>query len=174
MRFDLVSDVHEDTGWRGRPLRTGTSETLVIAGDVGNGVEVTAAAVTALAREYGQVVFVDGNHEFYSSGGEIDRRGIGSRKRSPRMSTISTGKGPFCLGNTAFAGANGWYQFHEPSSVRFGRNRSGGAGAPTTRGSSSRGATRSRRWNSGKNRDAPCSANSNAPATIQRSSMSSS
>ena len=119
MRFDLVSDVHEDTGWRGRPLRTGSSETLVIAGDVGNGVEVTVAAVTALAREYGQVVFVDGNHEFYSSGGEIDRTRDRLQEAFPANVHYLDRKGPFCLGNTAFAGANGWYQFHEPSSGSF-------------------------------------------------------
>ena len=119
MRFDLVSDVHQDIGWRDLPVRTGDSETLVIAGDVGNRVEVTVAAVTALARVYRDVVFVDGNHEFYSSGGEIDGTRNRLQEAFPANVHYLDREGPFRLGNTAFAGANGWYQFHEPSSGSF-------------------------------------------------------
>lgn len=119
MRFDLTSDVHQDIGWRGRRLRTGEAETLVIAGDVGNSVEATVRAVSELARGYEQVVFVDGNHEFYSSGGAMDRTRDQLAAALPANVHYLDRSGLFVVGNTAFAGANGWYRFREPSSGSF-------------------------------------------------------
>lgn len=119
MRFDLTSDVHQDIGWGGRRLRTGASETLVIAGDVGNSVETAVRTVRGLAPDYGQVIFVDGNHEFYSSAGEIDRTRDRLAASFPANVHYLDRDGPFRLGNTAFAGANGWYRFREPSSGSF-------------------------------------------------------
>ena len=119
MRFDLTSDVHQDIGWRTRRLRTGNAGTLVIAGDVGNSAEATVRTVSELALEYEQVVFVDGNHEFYSSNGEMDRTRDQLAAAFPANVHYLDRAGLFQIGNTAFAGANGWYRFREPSSGPF-------------------------------------------------------
>ena len=119
MRFDLVSDVHQDIGWRGRPLETGACDTLVLPGDVGNRVGVTAAVVADLAGKYRDVVFVDGNHEFYSSFGALDRTRDQLAEAFPEGVHYLDREGPFRVGHTAFAGANGWYHFRAPGGGSF-------------------------------------------------------
>ena len=120
MRFDLVSDVHQDGGWGHRALRTGESDTLVLAGDIGNRVATTAAAIAALADQYRDVVFVDGNHEFYSSYGDFNRTRDQLAAALPENVRYLDREDPFRLGNTAFVGANGWYHFRAPDCGSFG------------------------------------------------------
>lgn len=119
MRFDLISDVHQDIGWGRRGLETGEADVLVLAGDVGNDGAVTAATVAALADDYREVVFVDGNHEFYSSHGALDAtRELLADAFPPNVRYLDR-NGPFRLGDTAFVGANGWYHFRAPGGGSF-------------------------------------------------------
>lgn len=134
MKFDLISDFHVEMnveyrstkGWQpGEPIlyawhKDRKSDVLVIAGDSANYHEDSIAVVYEAAQHYEHVVFVDGNHEFYSNyrnnrsvmrDMEYFNSMANTRNRVAKNITYLNGEVTWQTGKTLFVGANGWYNF---------------------------------------------------------------
>lgn len=124
MKFDLMSDLHVDLSPRIK-LDYGamaTSPIAVVAGDISNDPDLTIMEIDRIAAHYERVLFVDGNHEHYDNRDEYRRHPDrtpewvyahlwANFRDHPNVHYLGSGKTPVVIGNTAFVGANNWYDF---------------------------------------------------------------
>lgn len=71
MKFCLISDVHVDiTAWDPARLARSSRDcnTIVVAGDISNDVWTTSRWIVDLKKEFENVIWVAGNHDYYSIG----------------------------------------------------------------------------------------------------------
>ena len=117
MRFDLVSDVHDDFYRNGTLLsyleRMRNADVLVVAGDVSNERARTADVLNEMTRVYPDVVFVDGNHDHYGQQNvrETETAYFLSRLERNVVYLRPQRPGPVTLDGITFVGLNGWYDF---------------------------------------------------------------
>lgn len=124
MKFDILSDVHQDGGWGTYP-KTGNNSTLVLAGDLYNGHVGAVKVLHYFAKYYETILYVDGNHEFYGSGAYIPIQDNMKRVRDIILRTKPSNvhylseEGPWTgPDGVAFVGVNGWYDFNAPGAPR--------------------------------------------------------
>jgi hypothetical protein len=67
MQIHLISDIHVERGFDFRLIKNSGSDVLVLAGDVGVGSVQTSKVLKHFASVFPHVIYVFGNHEFYSS-----------------------------------------------------------------------------------------------------------
>lgn len=117
MKICFVSDLHVDHNQP--PVEWPEADVLVIAGDTANTIGNVLKTVTRLARQYSQVVLVDGNHEGYSNapqGRTVEDTIEGIRRQLPDNAHLLGHHEPKILldgpnGPVWFVGCNGWYSF---------------------------------------------------------------
>jgi predicted phosphodiesterase len=120
MKYDVGSDIHVDIN-SSQPLafedlKQDGSDVLVLAGDISNDARYTAYIIEEAAKVYDDVVFVDGNHEHYSSYdlGMTVEDGMkflsDLSDENPNIHFLD-GKRTFQKEGVLFVGANGWYDF---------------------------------------------------------------
>ena len=119
MKYDLGSDLHVDINARIGMVNfkdQQKSDTIVLAGDLANTLELTAQVLALAATVYKNVIFVDGNHEHYC--GKQDNATIfdnmdylrEAAKVIPNVSYL-TGTNRVIIDDVMFAGVNAWYDF---------------------------------------------------------------
>lgn len=121
MKYDLGSDLHVDINAKigmvnFKKQKHEDSDTIVLAGDLSNELELTANVIAVAANSYKNVVFVDGNHEHYH--GIHDNVSISEAmeyfknvaKAIPNVTYLS-GVGHTIIDGIMFAGVNAWYDF---------------------------------------------------------------
>jgi predicted phosphodiesterase len=125
MKFDLMSDLHVDLS-PGAILdykSIATSPIAVVAGDISNSPIKTIRELERIAEAYDQVLFVDGNHESYDNKSSMKGRPdymppkVYSTLRSAfeghsKVVYLDQGRNAHIIGDTAFIGANSWYDFN--------------------------------------------------------------
>jgi predicted phosphodiesterase len=115
MKFDLVSDLHIDfwgeqfhTDW----LKDQHCDTLVVAGDVSDNVEMTCEFVdTVLCNAYGRVLIVDGNHEHQPQFPNLEDSIRNWEICIAQTSANYLGFGAVDIDGVRFIGINGWWSF---------------------------------------------------------------
>jgi len=114
MKFDLVSDLHIDfwdDKFKHDWLKYQTSDTLVIAGDTSDSVDITCEYVTSLESYYKNIVIVDGNHEHQNCMTEIAENTKYWSYCIGQTRAHYLGDVYYQTGNTRFIGINGWWSF---------------------------------------------------------------
>ena len=120
MKFDLISDVHQDMGWRDEWPATGDSDILVLPGDLHNTMWGAVSVLDYFANRYKKILYVDGNHEYYGARGfvPVDENMQSVRNfilnEKPSNVHYLSQEGPYVSDGVAFVGANGWYNFTAP------------------------------------------------------------
>lgn len=114
MNFDLVSDLHIDfwgeqfqKDW----LKYQTSDTLVIAGDVSDYVDMTCEYVDSLHEYYDTVIIVDGNHEHQPQFPLLESSVVNWRHCIAQTRAHYLGDSKFDHNGVRFIGVNGWWSF---------------------------------------------------------------
>jgi len=135
MKFDLSSDLHTDVhGDIWKHPETGQnhvlnweqwklSDTLVIAGDITNGLVSTKRVLEAATLQYKHVLFVDGNHDHYDTYFYVKNtttnedalkkfaKSVSKKHDRPdALVYLSVGRTAL-LEDVLFVGANGWYDW---------------------------------------------------------------
>ena len=123
MYFDLISDLHVDRNDWFKPEKQmydweseKKSDTLVIAGDMADGIKLAIRLCGEASEFYDEVIIVDGNHEHFRSGMTVSG---GCKiiadycKKNPKVKFLNRQHGSnfVKIGSCAFIGANGWYNF---------------------------------------------------------------
>jgi len=114
MNFDLVSDLHIDfwaDEFQHDWIKHQTSDTLVIAGDVSDSVEMTCEYVTGLEQHYKHIMIIDGNHEHQKRMQEIPDSTQHFKECIAQTRAHYLGSGHYQTGNVRFIGINGWWSF---------------------------------------------------------------
>lgn len=125
--FDLISDTHFDSWRQGIDLfDPGTmqnvgSDTLVVAGDTSNYIP-QAVEFWKRCQTYKTVIVLDGNHEHYNADAELGMRGYPTHvpaamdvieKLAEQINVhFLNGTNEVIVGDTAFVGVNGWYDWN--------------------------------------------------------------
>ena len=120
MRIVAIADLHYDETRRSRveaiasAVRVAEADVLVIAGDIGDGVEGAGEAL-ALFEGVGETrLMVPGNHDLWQDAGPFETRRI-YEEAIPAMAAEHgfecLDRGPVIIGETAFIGAMGWYDY---------------------------------------------------------------
>lgn len=112
LSFDLVSDLHLDM-WDDKASSMleaiePTSDTLVIAGDLCEAINLNPEWIHILSHKYRLVLYVPGNHEFYGSSPESAREILDSRVADARGWFILDGT-EFSFGLKTFTGTTLWF-----------------------------------------------------------------
>lgn len=113
--FDLVSDLHIDRWEDGQQIDWAakkTSDTLIVAGDISDDLELTVAELRRMAAIYDQVVFIDGNHEshhVFDGLGEVPQKLDAMLADIPNVHYLRGGS--FVQDGVAVVGACGWWDF---------------------------------------------------------------
>lgn len=117
MKYDLISDMHVEFfkhsfDWAENKLCD--SDVLVIAGDISNDLNLTMDELKRASLVYNHVIWCDGNHEHYVSASNIINNMDNLREVSNAFSNVTYLYPGECkiIGNTAFVGSNGWYDFN--------------------------------------------------------------
>lgn len=123
MKFDIVSDLHFDAWAMGneellgdlwKKIKNKDSDGIIVAGDLASNVYDHSTIVKSLAKKYKYVISTVGNHEFYGSINTIDNmiKFINDDlSSSPKKTYFLTGRNYFIIGDTAFIGGCGWYDW---------------------------------------------------------------
>lgn len=114
MKFDLISDLHEDFWQENRDINwegIGTSLLAVVLGDVSRDPEVTYRTVVDISKYYKYVLFVDGNHEHNNQCGLQEHNLIMKQKFNKYHNIQYLNRGAIVIDGVAFVGANGWWTF---------------------------------------------------------------
>lgn len=127
MKFDLMSDLHVDLspGYRLEYSSMASSPIAVVAGDISNDPHTTILELDRIALAYEQVLFVDGNHEHYDNRSQSPNRAHRMPPQTysilreafeghPKVVYLDQGRNAHIIGDTAFIGANSWYDFNFP------------------------------------------------------------
>ena len=122
MLIDIGSDLHIDINYQFGDFdfeanKHEGSEVLVLAGDLANNPEFAIYLLEEAAKVYPQVVFVDGNHEHYSSkklNMSVAETMELFRLLAKRIGNLYylDGKTTFRHREILFVGANAWYDFN--------------------------------------------------------------
>lgn len=115
--FDYISDLHVDLSDKeifddvDSFAETKKSDILVINGDCSNNSFMTIEIIKQFAEFYKHIVFTDGNHEHYNSVllKQNERILFNFAQNSDNIHYLNGNT--VTIGNTAFIGANGWYDF---------------------------------------------------------------
>lgn len=114
-KFDLISDLHNDTwsqndkiNWEG----LGTSLVAVVLGDVSNNIDDTYETVVDISKYYKYVVYVDGNNEHNGQLNIQERTYLLKNKLSKYHNISVLNRGAIIIDGVAFVGANGWWTFN--------------------------------------------------------------
>lgn len=114
MKFDLISDLHEDFWNQDQQVRwegIGTSLVAVVLGDVSRDPEVTYKTVVDISKYYKYVIFVDGNHE-HNNQCDIQEHNQLMRQRFNKYHNIQyLNRNAIVVDGVAFVGVNGWWTF---------------------------------------------------------------
>ena len=114
MKFDLISDLHEDFWNQDQQVRwegIGTSLVAVVLGDVSRDPEVTYKTVVDISKYYKYVIFVDGNHEHNNQCGIQEHNQL-MRQRFNKYHNIQyLNRNAIVVDGVAFVGVNGWWTF---------------------------------------------------------------
>jgi len=132
MRIVCVSDLHLDHEGNEpvmeamlEVLGRGPPDVLVVAGDLASGQEGVARGLERLRRAAPRVVYVPGNHDLWSpwrsvAQGEVDTWTI-YREVLPALAQEAgveyLPEGPVCVGDVAFVGVTGWYDYSTATRV---------------------------------------------------------
>ncbi len=114
MQFDLVSDLHIDV-WQEKYrfdwLKDQKSDTLIIAGDVSDYVDMTCEYITSLENYYDKILIVDGNHEHQPNFPNIEESTENWKKAIRETKAHYLGDGYYQKDNVRVIGVNGWWSF---------------------------------------------------------------
>jgi len=123
MQFDLVSDFHTEMNHKVKlgGVMVGhydwekekQSDILVVAGDSGNTIYNTIEVIDEAREFYDHVIFTDGNHEHYQGTQPVlaNMADLQAYANVTENVTYLGGKSKFVSEDTAFIGANGWYDW---------------------------------------------------------------
>ena len=100
-----------------------TAPIAVIAGDIANSPHIAIKELYRIAEAYERVLFVDGNHEHYNNASSNPNRAtrmppeVYSILRNefdghPSITYLDQGRKAVVIDDTAFIGANSWYDFN--------------------------------------------------------------
>lgn len=122
IKFDYCSDLHVDfyggsksIDWNA--LKTSDSEILLIAGDISSNLMTSAKVLENAKKVYKHVCYVDGNHDHYQLSNKIQMMTVSENLEYFKQNS-KTNKWTFLpfsdliVGNTAFIGRNGWYDWN--------------------------------------------------------------
>jgi hypothetical protein len=114
MNFDLVSDLHIDrwgkinsTEW----IQHQASDTLLVAGDTSDFVDITCEYILFLRRYYKTIIVVDGNHEHEGFNYDIKRTSAAWSINIKQTGAYFLGDGAYTSDSIRFIGCNGWWSF---------------------------------------------------------------
>jgi hypothetical protein len=115
MNFDLVSDLHVDvwgktnsTEW----VQHQASDTLLVAGDTSDFVDITCEYILFLRRYYKTILVVDGNHEHKGFNyDDIKRTSAEWSIEIKQTGAHFLGDSAYTYSNVKFIGCNGWWSF---------------------------------------------------------------
>ncbi len=120
MRIVAVADLHCDEKRRprvaaiARAVRAAEADVLVIAGDCGDGVEQAGEALALFEGVGGTRLMVPGNHDLWQDATPFETRRI-YEEAIPAVAAEHgfhcLDRGPVIVGETAFVGAMGWYDY---------------------------------------------------------------
>jgi len=114
MNFDLVSDLHVDVWGNDYNLNwitSKSSDTLVIAGDTSDTVEITCSYVEILQNYYKNILIVDGNHEHQTQMNFLPESILNWKDKISKTNAICLNNQDYIIDNTLFIGVNGWWSF---------------------------------------------------------------
>lgn len=118
MKICIASDLHVDTNRGSSKIIWPHADVCVVAGDISNDLDTTVATLTNLGKQYGDVVFVGGNHEHYNNmkqGIKInDTMGMLYKALQRTQIHFLTGDAncsEVLVDGVRFVGATGWYTF---------------------------------------------------------------
>ncbi|MFA5489435.1 MAG: metallophosphoesterase [Candidimonas sp.] len=118
MKFDLISDIHVDV-WGGLikiddflNSLTKKSDVLIVAGDVSNYVSSSVYFLEKAKQHYKTVIFVEGNHEYYSSIPMDDIVSYLKKSSNEIGFYYMDGTNYVIVEDVAIVGINMWYDFH--------------------------------------------------------------
>lgn len=114
MKFDLVSDLHDDHWDQGRLdwAALKIADGAIVAGDISDDPEETVAELARMAQVYKTVLFVDDNHEHQRSFPDIDSpvELLSERlKAIPNVHYLTDG--PWVGDGVGVVGRNGWWDY---------------------------------------------------------------
>lgn len=125
MKFDLMSDLHVDLSPKIALdyASMATAPIAVVAGDTANSPTRAAKELLRIADAYDRVLFIDGNHEHYSNRSENPNQPNRMPPETysflrqafeghPKIVYLDQGRNAHIEGDTAFVGANAWYDFN--------------------------------------------------------------
>ncbi len=120
MRIVAIADLHYDETRRprveaiARAVCDAEAEVLVVAGDCGDGVEHAGEALTLFEGFAGARLMVPGNHDLWQDEKPFDTPRL-YEEEIPAMAAEHgfncLDRGPVIVGETAFVGAMGWYDY---------------------------------------------------------------
>lgn len=118
LKLDLISDTHI-AHWKNKPidwvgLKNPDSTILVLPGDIGHYENDVYRTLYEVENLYDYIVLTDGNHEFYATKEQVSpftKKMQKYIKKNFNNVTYLNGANHFQIHNTAFIGANGWYDW---------------------------------------------------------------
>lgn len=110
MQIQLISDIHIERGFNYRLIKNTGSDVLVLAGDVGVGVHLTNRVLQHFADIFPYVIYVFGNHEFYSS--DMNHTKTQIKESVYHLSNVHIlDASSVIINNVKFVGATLWTNF---------------------------------------------------------------
>ena len=96
--------------------RPDAAKVLLISGDISNSVTQTIAALDIMSEYFTYVVFVDGNHEYYTDDYHhvVESRFMDNYDNLGKVIYLSANNNMFVYKNLIVVGVNGWYDFNAP------------------------------------------------------------
>lgn len=111
MQIQLISDIHIERGFNYRLIKNNGSDVLVLAGDVGVGVSLTSRVLQHFSDIYPYVVYVFGNHEFYST--EMDQTKTQVKEAVQHLNNVHIlDASSVVINGVKFVGATLWTNFN--------------------------------------------------------------
>ncbi|MFA5489710.1 MAG: metallophosphoesterase [Candidimonas sp.] len=110
MKFDIVSDFHLDFNKSIFWEHIKKTNTLVVAGDHSNEfTRLTLKSLKMAKHVYDNVIFVDGNHEWYYMNKKMEDGYAYMAEQLDKIGVIFLNGSSVVFDDTMFVGANGWY-----------------------------------------------------------------
>ena len=114
MKFDLVSDLHIDHWGRNHEfdwLHSQKSDTLIVAGDTSDSVDITCEYLHKLTNYYTNVLVVDGNHEHQNNMENLEESIQYWKSCVSQTLAIYLGDKQPIINGVKFIGICGWWSF---------------------------------------------------------------
>ncbi len=114
MNFDLVSDLHIDVWGKDHEidwLPDQKSDTLIIAGDTSDYIDMTCEYVERLGKYYTTIMIVDGNHEHQVNLHRLEESIIEWTACITQTKAIYLGAEQPVIDGCQFIGVCGWWSF---------------------------------------------------------------